>query len=79
MLCLTSNLVLEQGIATTSAALTVFNDFIECIDNLQHGAAHFIDLSEAIDIVDHTVLKQRLSRAGLSEEIVKWFDYCLSD
>lgn len=60
--------------STTSAALKVLNDFIESIDNKQHCAALFIDLSKAFDTVDHTVLKHRLRRAGLSEQTVSWFD-----
>ncbi len=65
--------------STTSAALKVLNDFIESIDNKQHCAALFIDLSKAFDTVDHTVLKHRLCRAGLSEQTVSWFDNYLTD
>jgi len=46
-------------------ALKVLNDFVESMDNKQHCADIFIDLSKAFDTVDHIVLKQRLYRAGL--------------
>lgn len=39
----------------------------------------FFDLSKAFDTVDHTVLKHKLRRAGLSEQTVSWFDNYLTD
>jgi len=49
----------------TTTAFKVLIDFVESMDNKQHCAALFIDLSKAFDTVDHIVVKQRLYRAGL--------------
>ncbi len=46
------------------------------LDNKNHSAALFIDLSKAFDLVDHAILKQRL---GLSVNTVGWFVNYLSD
>ena len=51
----------RKGHSTTSAALKVLND-VESMDNKQHCAALFSDLSKAFDTVDHIVIKQRLYR-----------------
>lgn len=51
------------------AALKVINDVIEALDNKQHCAALFIDLSKAFDTVDHTLAKQRLVPVGLLEHL----------
>jgi len=55
----------RKGHSTTSAAFKVLIDFVESMDNKQHCAALFIDLSKAFDTVDHIVVKQRPYRAGL--------------
>ncbi len=46
------------------------------LDNKNHSAALFIDLSKAFDFVDHAILKQRL---GLSVNTVGWFVNYLLD
>ncbi len=49
------------------------------LDNKNHSAALFIDLSKAFDFVDHEILKQRLLGVGLSVNTVGWFVNYLSD
>ncbi len=49
------------------------------LDNENHKAALFIDLSKAFDFVDHDILKQRLLCVGLSVNTVRWFVNYLSD
>lgn len=65
--------------STTKAALKVLNDFIESVDNKEHCAALFIDLSKAFDTVDHTILIQRLMDIGLSKHTIGWFNNYLSN
>ena len=60
----------------TTAALKVFNDFIESMDNKQHCTALFIDLSKVFDTVDHFVLKHRLNLDCLKN---CWFVSYLTD
>ena len=56
--------------STTTAALKVINYILESLDNKQHCAALFIDLSKASDTVDYILLKQRLVNIGLAEQAV---------
>lgn len=64
--------------STTTAALKVVNYFIYFLDNREHCAALFIDLSKAFDTVDHALLLQRLVSIGLSGKTVCWFENYLS-
>ena len=58
---------------TITAAMKVFNNITEAIDKKHHCVSLCIDLSNAFDSVDHAILRQRLSRVGLSEHAVAWF------
>ncbi len=61
------------------AALKWLNDFTESVDNKQHCAALFIDLSKAFDTVGHSLLLQRLVSIGLYEHAIGWFNNYLSN
>ena len=56
--------------STSTAAVKVVNDFIKFLDNKQHCAALFVDLSKAFDTVDHALLLERLCSIGLSDQAV---------
>ena len=51
------------------------NDIITAIDEKEHCAALFLDLSKAFDKVDHSVLVN----VGFSSKSVKWYENYLSD
>ncbi len=61
---------LRKGHSTTTAILKVLNDIVESLDNKQHCACLFIDLSKAFDTVDHNILLDRLRWVGLSEHVI---------
>jgi hypothetical protein len=63
----------RKGHSTTTAVLKVMNDIVESLDNKQHCACVFIDLSKAFDTVDHIILLDRLRQVGLSENVILWF------
>ncbi len=63
----------RKGHSTTTATLKVLNDIVESLDNKQHCACLFIDLSKAFDTVDHNILLDRLRWVGLSEHVILWF------
>ena len=64
---------------TVTATMKVLNDIITAIDEKEHCAALFLDLSKAFDTVDHSVLLQKLVNIGFSSKSVKWFENYLSD
>lgn len=47
--------------STITAVSKVVNGLVKILDNKQHYAALFIDLSKAVDTVDHKILLQRLT------------------
>ena len=64
---------------TVTATMKVLNEIITAIDEKEHCAALFLDLSKAFDKVDHSVLLQKLVNIGFSSKSVKWFENYLSD
>jgi exonuclease III len=59
--------------STISAASLVVNDVIAALDNKQHCAALFVDLSKAFDTVDHHLLLNKLSLMGFDHMSLQWF------
>ena len=59
--------------STISAASLVVNDVIAALDNKQHCAALFVDLSKAFDTVDHHLLLHKLSLIGFDHMSLEWF------
>lgn len=68
-----------EKLSTTTAIIKVLNDLMVALDNKNHSAALFIDLSKAFDSINHDILKQRLLSVGLSVNTVGWFVNYLSD
>ena len=59
---------------STDAALIHFTDkVLTCMDSGQIIGAAFLDLSKAFDTVNHELLLQKLTYAGLSNNTVTWF------
>ena len=49
------------------------NDVIAALDNKQHCATLFVDLSKAFDTVDHHLLLHKLSLIGFDHMNLEWF------
>ncbi len=64
---------------TITVATLVLNDVISALDNKKHCAALFIDLSEAFDTVDHTLLLKKLLNIGFDDVAFNWFQRYLMD
>ncbi len=64
---------------TSTPIIKVLYGLMVSLDNKNHSAALFIDLSKTFDLVDHEILKQRLLSVGLSVNTVGWFGNYLSD
>ena len=59
---------------STATALSGFTD--EVLLNMEKGnicSAEFLDLSEALDTVDHGILMSKLSSVGVSPQSLEWF------
>jgi hypothetical protein len=56
----------RPGHSTISAATLVL-DVLNCLNNQNHCAALFVDLSKPFDTVDHYILIQRLTEVGLDQ------------
>ncbi len=68
----------RTGRITITAATLIVNNIESCLDNHQHCAALFINLSEALDTVDHNTSLNKLSSVGFDKLLVNWFSYYLS-
>ena len=64
--------------SSISAASLVVNDFIAALDNKQHCAALFVDLSKVFDTVDHHLLLHKLSLIGFDHMSLQWFNSYLT-
>lgn len=53
--------------------------FFESLDNKQHCATLFIDLSKTFKAFDHAIMKHRVLSIGLLEQSVCWFTKILSN
>ncbi len=67
------NALSEYIHSTSTSIIKVLNDLMVSLDNKNHSAALFIDLSKAFDLIDHEIWKQRLLSVGLSVNTVGWF------
>ena len=56
-----------------TALTKLVDDWFTAIDNNQIVGSIFLDLSKAFDLVDHTVLKNKLSDFYLSDSTLSWF------
>ena len=62
--------------STISAVTLVRNHIVTALDNSQHCAAIFIDLSKAFDTVNHALLLEKLHNIGFDNIAHCWFrDY----
>ena len=63
----------RPGHSTITATTLVINNILKGLNNHQHCAAIFIDLSKAFDTVDHQILIQKLASIGFDDLAVSWF------
>ena len=64
---------------TSTALLQMFDTWLEALENEETSAVVMLDLSAAFDVVDHSILTDKLELYGLDEEAVLWFKSYLSN
>ena len=64
---------------TTTALLQIYDIWVSAAENKELSAALFIDLSAAFDIVDHSILLDKLRLYNFSESSISFFRSYLAD
>ena len=59
--------------STYMALMTLMDNLINSLDNLEYVIGIFLDFSKSFDTVDHGILLQRLSSYGVRGEALTWF------
>ena len=62
----------RHGRSTVTALLTMYDRWIKSAAAGRFIGAVFLDLSAAFDLVDHSLLIQKLKMYGLSESALEW-------
>ena len=68
----------SSGYGCVTVTLKVLNDVTIALDSKQCCADIFIDLAKAFDMVDHSIIVERLRSTGVSEGSLAWFANSLS-
>ena len=69
----------RPGHSTSTALLDVSDYILKNIDEGNLTGAVFLDLSKAFDMIDHSLLKIKLTALGVRGRALAWFDNYLSD
>ena len=65
--------------STETALLEMLQYIVDGWSERRHVVAVFLDLSKAFDCLDHAVLLSTLTRLGVDEGDIRWFNSYLSD
>ena len=64
---------------TCTALLQMYNEWIEAYEEGKISAVFMIDMSAAFDVVNHSILLQKLKIYGFEENINSWIESYLSN
>ena len=68
----------RKGHSTTTALVQMYDSWVEAVENGEMAGVMMIDLSAAFDMVDHSILLEKLKLMGLETKAVKWMESYLS-
>ena len=77
--CTPGNLSLEVITLVKLLSYKNIDEWLSAINNNELVGTVFIDLSKAIDLVNHDILLEKLKLYGMHETTVKWFSHYLKD
>ena len=63
---------------TTTGLIQLYDSWVEAIERKEFAGVCFLDLSAAFDIVDHSLLLQKLELYGFSDTSLQWVNSYLS-
>ncbi|KAI5640836.1 reverse transcriptase (RNA-dependent DNA polymerase) domain-containing protein [Phthorimaea operculella] len=69
----------RKGSSTTHACFELIRTISSNINCSMPTAATFLDMSKAFDFVDHSILKEKLSRYGIRGKTLDWIESFLAD
>ena len=64
---------------TTTALIQLYDTWLKALENGQLAGVGFLDMSAAFDIVDHTILLNKLKLYGFDGNFLQWTSSYLSD
>ena len=65
--------------STATALIEMYDSWVETIERGQYAAACFLDLSAAFDVVDHSLLLDKLRLYGFTVSSLEWMSSYLCD
>ena len=65
--------------STVTSMLKTTNDWLLNMDKGLHTGVAYFDLKKAFDTIDHSILLSKLSRYGVNDIELKWFESYLSN
>lgn len=68
----------REGYSTSTALLQMSDDWLSCLDNKKLVGAVMLDFSAAFDVIDHTLLVDKLKCYGFTSNALAWFIHYLS-
>ena len=68
----------RSGHSTSTALIQMYDTWVDEVDNGNMVGVMMVDLSAAFDMVDHSILLQKLQQFGLDDKAISWMNSYLT-